>query len=157
MQLILACFLRTEDVTVVVAGYILMPLLWSEVSLKRKAEELLELDESEDWRDVSRVTEDFFAVFCVAVRLHSVKRISPAGLEVVWLSKETLESFFTKAESEFLEGNHRKTRWRTRWLSRRNLFTWVLRQPHSAAAEVRSPLPPDVFLRSTVEHEDKET
>lgn len=86
--MIVACFWMSEDVNVVAAGYVLMPLLCSEASLKRKAEEWLEWDESEDCRDVSRVTEDFFAVFCVAVRLHSVKRTPPTP-EVVCFSMET--------------------------------------------------------------------
>lgn len=51
-----------------------MPLFWSEESLTRNEGEPDELLDSDEWRDVSLVTDDFFTVFCVAVRLHSVKR-----------------------------------------------------------------------------------
>lgn len=49
-----------------------IPLLWSKESLTRKEEELEELwDWDEFDRVVNLVTDDFFTVFCVAVRLHS--------------------------------------------------------------------------------------
>jgi hypothetical protein len=42
---------------------------------KEKMEELLNWEELSEWRDVALVTgNDFFPVFCVAVRLHSVMR-----------------------------------------------------------------------------------
>lgn len=53
-----------------------MPLIDSELSLTRKADdppELLDSEDIEELTDVNMVNEDFFAVFCVAVRLHSVK------------------------------------------------------------------------------------
>lgn len=91
----------TEFLRVAVTLYLLMPLIWSEVSLTRNdvgLDELLDFADSEDWRDVSRVTDDFFVVFCVAVRLHSVKRISTMT-GIVWISSSAcctlnkLESF----------------------------------------------------------------
>lgn len=55
--------------------FVPIPSLCSEMSLLRK-EELEELLPREvlEWRDVLLVSDDFFAVFCVAVRLHSVKK-----------------------------------------------------------------------------------
>lgn len=54
--------------------YLPMPLICSEESLTRQEEEPDVLLDWEDWRDVSLVTDDFFLVCCVAVRLHSVKK-----------------------------------------------------------------------------------
>lgn len=51
-----------------------MPLICSEDSLTRNDEEPDELLEFEELRDVSLVTDAFFMVFCVAVRLHSVEK-----------------------------------------------------------------------------------
>lgn len=54
-----------------------MPLVCSDMSFARKEEELEELldwKDLDEGRDVSLLTDDFFVVFCVAVRLHSVNR-----------------------------------------------------------------------------------
>lgn len=53
-----------------------MPLICSDKSVTRKEvelDELLDWEDFEEWRDLSLVTDDFFVVFCVAVRLQSIK------------------------------------------------------------------------------------
>lgn len=58
-----------------------MPM--SEESLMSKDEEPEVLLDSEDWRDVSLVTDDLFLVWCVAVRLHSVTKINMSNTYVI--------------------------------------------------------------------------
>lgn len=66
--------LSSSAVIVLSSNGLPMPLICSEESLTRKEEELDELldwKDFEELRDVSLVIDDFFIVFCVAVRLHS--------------------------------------------------------------------------------------
>lgn len=66
----------TPTVTIAKYLHLLMPLLCSDESVTRKEVELDELLDWENFEDFNLVSDDFFTVFCVAVRLHSVKRNS---------------------------------------------------------------------------------